>query len=483
MRHGADYIGSLKDGRAVYLDGELVEDVTDHPAFRNQVERVASMYEAARRQGPMLDLDGEKASPMWLIPRTLQDLALRRETHRFWAENSFGLMGRTPDHVASVLSSWAGSSHVFARGGERFGENVVRFYDKARREDAYLAYVIVPPQVDRSKPAHQQPEQFLHVGVVDERAEGIVLRGAQMIGTSAVLADYLLVTCITPLQDGDEDYAFSAVVRCNAPGLKMYPRRPYSEIATSRFDYPLSSQFDEIDAMIVFDDVFVSWEDVFVDRNLELVRAQFNETGSHVLANFQSLVRFGVKLDFAAGLAKRLADTHGIGKIPPVQGQLGGKIAVACAQMHALTASAEAHAIVSEGIVWPNPQFVYAGMSLQRRLVGEVMRELRELAGGSFLSVPSSELSFSGDGAADIERYYRGAQVGSKERVKFLKLMWDFVGTEFAGRQLQYEMFYSAAQHVVDVRVFHSFDWSEGLGLVEKALAEYDLEMPRSADE
>src|SRR5262249_12710476 len=163
------------------------------------------------------------------------------------------------------------------------------------------AYVIVPPQIDRSKPAHQQPEPFLYVGAAAEQDGGIVLRGAQMIGTSSVMANYLLVTYITPLQEGDEDHAISAVVPCNAPGLKMYPRRPYSEIANSRFDYPLSSQFDEVDSMIVFDDVFVPWEQVFIYRDLDLVRAQFNETGSHVLANFQSLVRFGVKLDFAAG--------------------------------------------------------------------------------------------------------------------------------------------------------------------------------------
>lgn len=479
MRQGTDYIESLKDGRSVFLDGTRVDDVTTHPAFRQQVQRVAAMYDAARSSGPTVEGDDEAFSPMWLIPRTVEDLALRRQTHRFWAEMSYGLMGRTPDHVATVLSSWAGSPHVFGRGGEQFADNVVRFYERMKREDAYVAYVIVPPQVDRSKPAHQQPEPFLYVGAAEEREDGIVLRGAQMIGTSAVLADYLLVTYITPLQEGDEDHAISVVVPCNAQGLKMYPRRPYAEIANSRFDYPLSSQFDEIDSMIVFDDVFVPWDQVFVYRDVDLVRAQFNETGSHVLANFQSLVRFGVKLDFSAGLAKRLADTHGIGKIPPVQGNLGGKIAVACAEIQALTAAAEAQAEIRNGIAWPRPQFVYSGMSLQRRLVVDLMRELRELAGGSFLSVPSSEIAFaSPETAADTERYYQGAGIAAKDRIKFLKLMWDFVGTEFAGRQLQYEMFYSAAQHVVDMRVFGSFDWSEGERLVEKALSEYDVSTP-----
>src|SRR5262249_42099252 len=153
-----------------------------------------------------------------------------------------------------------------------------------------------------------------------------------------------------------------------------------------------------------------------------------------------------------------------------------------CAQMSALTAAAEAQAEVRNGIVWPRPQFVYAGMSLQRRLIVDLMRELRELAGGSFLSVPSSVDAFmSADSAVDTERYYQGAGIGAKDRIKFLKLMWDFVGTEFAGRQLQYEMFYSAAQHVVDMRVFGAFDWGEGERLVETALSEYDLGVPAVA--
>ncbi len=474
MRSGAEYVAGLSDGRAVYLDGKLVEDVTTHPAFTGPIGVISDIYDEVKASGEHAYTDpesGDEYSGMWRIPLNAEDLTARRLTHEQWARPSFGLMGRTPDHVASLLSAFAASKQVFGRGGERFERNVVDFYERARREDLYVAYAIVPPQVDRSKPAHQQPEPFLYAGVAEERDDGIVVRGAQMIGTSAAMADWLLLTYIVPLQDGDEDYAISCVMPMNAPGLRVYPRRPYTTIANSEFDYPLSSRFDEFDSLIVFDDVVVPWEHVFVYRDVGLTRDQFTQTGAHLLANFQALCRFGVKLRFASGLAMRLAELHGIDRLPPVQGQLGGGVATIASQLEALVVAAETRPRIMDGLAVPNQQFVYTGMSLQRQLVVDLMRWMRELAGGAFIAVPSSEESFtSPDTAEHTARYYQSAGTSARDRVRLLKLMWDFVGTEFAGRQLQYEMFYSAAQHVADARIFHSYDWDIGRELVERCL-------------
>src|SRR5438034_826353 len=265
VRTGAAYVAALRDGRAVYLDGERVKDVTSHPAFAEPIRRIAATYERARaaEADPALTYaDPARAtrhSNMWLVPRSAEDLGARRRVHRFWAEPSYGLMGRTPDHVACVLTAFAAWRQLFDRGGAPFGDNVVRFYERARDEDLYLAYAIVPPQVDRSQPAHRHPEPFLHPGVLRERDGGIVVRGAQAIATSATLADWLFLSYITPLVPGDEDYAISLVMPMNAEGLRLYPRRPYATAATSVFDYPLSSRFDEIDTTVVFNDVFVPW--------------------------------------------------------------------------------------------------------------------------------------------------------------------------------------------------------------------------------
>jgi len=489
LRHGDEYIASLRDGRSVYLDGESVKDVTVHPAFRAAITRIADLYDRARDPGGARELTfadsrtGERISNMWLTPRSADDLRARRRVHQFWAEGSYGLMGRTPDHVASFFTGFAASRDVFDRGGTRFGDNIVRFFERIRKDDLYLAYVIVPPQVDRSKPAHQQPVPYVYPTVVDERDDGIVLRGAQMIGTSAIMADGIFLTYIVPLQPGDEVHAVSVFVPCSTRGLRIYPRRPYATIATSVFDYPLSSRFDETDSLIVLHDVVIPWEHVFVYRDVPLLTAQFFETGSHLLGNFQALIRFVVKMRFAAGLARSLVELHHITNMPPVQSAIGGEITALVSAMEALVEAAESTPWMRNELARPNPQFVYAGMSLQRRWVVDLMRALRELAGGAFISVPSSEKSFeSPDTAQDVRTYYQSVGAPAETRIKLLKLMWDFVGTEFAGRQLQYEMFYSAAQHIVDRRAFRYYNWEPAQRLVEACLGEYDLSgTPRTA--
>ena len=467
MRSGADYIASLRDGRAVFLDGERIDDVTAHPWFAPQIRRIAAIYDGERERDDLQSADphtGEQYSNMWLAPADAAGIAARRAVHTYWAQCSYGLMGRTPDHVACFLTAMAAARDVFDRNGTQFGDNVVRAYERARRDSLYCAYVIVPPQVERA-------------GAVAERDGGIVVRGAQMIGTSATMADQLFCSYIVPLAPGDEAHAISIVLPMNAPGLKLYPRRPYAATATSVFDYPLSSRLDETDSLVVFDDVFVPWENVFIYRDVKLLQSQFHETGAHLLGNFQAIVRFEVKWRFAAGLAAKLAEMHGIAGLAPVQAQLGGTIAAQCSALQALVDASAHHPVVRGNVHAPGPQYVYTAMDFQRQWCIDLMRALRELAGGSWLAVPSSAASLTSSlTGPDVARYYQSKGTSAHDRIKFLKLMWDFVGTEMAGRQWQYEMFYSAAQHVADARVYQNFDWNGCKAMVDAALGEYDLE-------
>ncbi len=440
MRRGADYLASLRDGRAVFLDGERVHDVTT-PSRPSPSPSSASRSATTRpREAPDVTTcvdpaTGKRIGAMWLIPRSAEDLGRRRAVHRFWAEGSYGLMGRTPDHVASVLTGFAGWRQLFDRGGRQYGDNVVRFYEKARDEDLYLAYAIVPPQIDRTTPAHQHPEPFLHPGVVKETDAGIVIRGAHSIATSVTMADWLYVSYITPLAPGDVDYAISLVVPVNAEGLRLLPRRPYATLATSVYDYPLSARFDEVDTTVVFDDVFVPWEQVFVYRNVELVTAQFHESPAHVTANFQSLVRFGVKLELLAGLALKLVELGRGEGDAATQATLGGDIATFCAAFDALVQAAERRPLVSQGYARPHPQYVYAGMSLQRRLIVDMYRTVRELAGGAFQNLPSSEASFL---SPETPRRTPSATTSPPRPAPATgsscsSSIWDFIGTEYGG--------------------------------------------------
>lgn len=484
-RSGKDYLERLDDGRRVMVEGEVVSDVATHPAFAGAVASVARYYDHANDPANRETMTftsprtGEPVNRSFLVPRSADDLAQRATALRRSAELSVGMLGRGPDHVASFFAGWAGRSDVFARGGDAYAENVVRFHEHLRDEDLYAVYAIVPPQIDRSKPAHQQADPHLYAGVTREVDGGIHVSGAQMLATGAALADYVVVSNIAPQRPGDEDQAINVAIPVGAPGVKVYSRRPYATGATSVFDYPLTTRFDESDALLVLEDVFVPWEHVFVLRNREVCAAQWTETPAHVLGNHQAQVRLATKLDFAVGLAHRIAEATGNLAAPPVRGALGEMAAHAGVVSGLLAAQERNCEIDDEGVAWPGREDCFAVMTLQSELYPKVMHMLRDLCGGGLIQLPSSAVDFAHpEMGADLERYVGGPDETAVERVKLLKLAWDLVGSEFGGRHHQYEMFYVGAPFVVRQRMYGVYDFDRRRDLVDGVLAGYDLDTP-----
>ncbi|MSQ73400.1 MAG: 4-hydroxyphenylacetate 3-hydroxylase [Betaproteobacteria bacterium] len=478
LRTGEAYIRSIKaDGRRVYLDGELVRDVTIHPAFREAVRSVARLYDLAAdpaNRERMTFPSPRTGSPVlrcFQIPRTPDDLAKKRAFYELWAEHTFGLMGRTPDHVAGFFTGYAAKPSVLARGGQRYADNVVRFHEYLRDNHQYISYAIVPPQIDRSKPAHRQSDPTLYAGVVKERDDGIVLCGAQQLGTGSVLSDWVQVSCITPLVPGDENHAFSVALRVNAPGVKLYPRRSFATQANSSFDYPLSGRFDETDSLVVLENAFAPWEQVFIYRNLEICRAQWWETPAHVYGNHQAQARYATKLRFMIGLAQRLNEMTGNAANPAVMVQMGELAALVQTVESMLRAQEVMASVDAEGVLWPSRATLYAVMALQSEMNPRMINTIRELAGGALIMQPSSERDFDNpETAADIERYVHSAGYSARERVALMRMAWDLIGTEFAGRHQQYEKFYGGAPFLVKQNMYRHYDMKRALDLVDAAL-------------
>jgi 4-hydroxyphenylacetate 3-monooxygenase len=479
MRTGAQFLDAIRDdGRRVYFDGELVRDVTAHPAFRGAARSLAHLFDVAAdpaNRELMTYPSPTTGGPVlrcYHIPKTATDLASRRAMSARWAEETFGLMGRTPDHVAGFLAGYAAKSSVFAEAGKQYAQNVLRYYEYARDNHQYLSYAIVPPQIDRSKPAHKQSDSTLYAGVVAERDGGIVLKGAQQLGTGAVFSDAVYISCIHPLVPGDEAYAFAAAVPANAPGLKIYPRRSYATGATSAFDYPLSSRFDEVDALIVLDDVFVPWENVFCYRNLQLCRDQWWRTPSHSYGNHQAQIRYAAKLRFLMGLTKRLCEITGNHANPAVQIMLGEMAAFATIVDCMVQAQETQATIDTEGVVWPAKTALYAVMALQSEINPRLLNIARELAGGSIIMLPSTAKDFDNpEIAADLDRYIASPGFPSRARTAILKLVWDLIGSEFAGRHEQYEKFYGGASFLIKQNMARAYDFAGATRMVDRALA------------
>ncbi len=478
LRTGEEYLRSLKDGRRIYLDGEMVKDVTEHPALREAARSVARLYDiaAAPENRELMTFTSPKTGQPVLrafqIPKTHADMKARRLFSERWAEATFGLMGRSPDHVAAFFCGFASKPSLFAGAGKQYGENVVRLYEEARDKHLYISYAIVPPQIDRSKPAHKQSDPTLHAGVVKERDDGIVISGAQQLATGGVFSDWLHLSCIQPLQPGDENYANGLVVPVNAPGLKFYPRRVFARADMNSFDYPLSTRFDETDSYVIFDNVFVPWENVYCYRNIEVCRDQWRLTPAHLYGNLQAQVRYAVKLRFMIGLAKRMNENTGHDSNPPVQITMG-ELAAFVSIVDSMTQAQEVMATVdNEGVLWPSRTTLYSVMALQSEFNGRMLEIIREIAGSAFITLPSSIADFDNPEAArDIERYMRSASSDAKTRVKLMRLLWDFLGTEFGSRHQQYEKFYGGGTYTVRGNLNRLYDYKRATALVDAALA------------
>jgi len=477
LRTGDEYLRSLRDGRQVFLNGEKVSDVAEHVAFREAARSIARLYDIAadpanrERMTFISPKTGKPVLRAYQIPKTHEDLKARRLFHETWAEATFGLMGRSPDHVAAFFCGYAAVPSVFAAGGQRYADNLVAFYEKMRDEHLYASYAIVPPQIDRSKPAHKQSDPTLYAGVVKERDDGIVISGAQQLATGAVLSDYIHLSCIHPLQPGDENYANCVAIPVNAPGVKLYPRRPFSSKGVNSFDYPLSSRFDESDSFVVFDNVFVPWEHVFIYRNVDISRDQWWKTTAHTLGNHQAQTRYVTKLRFMMGLAQRMNETTGNVGNPAVITMMGEVAALASIYESMLHAHETMATVDQNGVLWPSRTTLYAASSLQSEFNGRMLESIRELAGSAFITLPSSVADFeSPETAPSVERYMGSGNTDARGRVQLMRLLWDFLGSEFGSRHQQYEKFYAGASFIVKQNVYRNYDFKRATALVDAAL-------------
>ncbi len=484
MKTGADHIESLRDGRTVYLHGQVVEDVVEHPAYRNAVRSAAHLYdfqaapENLERMTFASPTNGERVNRCWQLPHSYGELVQRREALTAWAEQTYGFMGRSPDHVASCLAGMVMGLEVFEQHSPKRARALWDYFTYARDHDLFVTYIIVNPQANRAQGASGQADEFLAAAICDEDATGITIKGGKMLGTSTIMANEVLVSSIQPLKPGEEQYAFTAAVPLGAPGVKILSRKSFEAAAVSEFDNPLATRFDENDAVLYFDEVKIPWERVFVYRDTDMCRAQFHDAPTHVLQNYQAQIRLMVKLRFLLGLARKIAEVNGILTFAQVVETLG-QLAAQTTMVEGMIQGMEAAGTQWGEYFVPNRRFLYSALVLTQKLYPQVLETLRELAGGGMIMLPSSAQDFANpDIATYIHKTQQSPAVSSQDRVKLFKLAWDAVGSEFASRHLQYEMFYASASFVTRGHAFRTCDWDTATGLVDRCLESYDLPNP-----
>ncbi len=478
---GQEYLESIRDGRKVYVGRELVEDVTAHPAFRNAARSFAMIYDRKRapenRDVMVAEEDGETFSSYFLLPRTREDLHKRCETHRRIASWTHGLLGRSPDNFPSYVSGLVMDPEMFDGIRQGFGENIKKYYRHMRANDVFASHTVTNPQgwrLPNPKDSEQRAPPTLRV--VDEDDAGVTINGLKMLGTATAFCHETWCGNLQPVAPGQEKESITCVVPLNAPGVSIWSRKPYEKYAVSEFDNPLASRFDENDAAVLFENVHVPWERVFCHDNVEMTRAIYMRTPGHAMANHQANVRFLEKLKLIVGIAGKLADMNGARSVPAVQFTLG-RLAAMEATLEGLVVgqinSGEAH---RNGYHTVNRRYVYAALHWCTNHHSEICDTVRELMGAGVFQMPADASVLQDETLRQtFETYWSVPGQSAGERMKLLNLAWDLLGSDFAGRHMQYEKFYAGPGFVMNSYSYQAGPWAEWEGRVDQLLQSYDM--------
>lgn len=476
VRNGRQFLQRLREApRDVWVEGERVTDVTTHPAFRASTEQLALLYdmqvdsESSDALTFVVPQTNQRAGLAFMPARDAEDLRRRREAYRVWAQSTFGLMGRSPDFLNVTLLAFAEAKDIFARGGAKFGENIQRYYEYVRDNDLFLSHALVTPQNDRSRSSSGQADASLHLKVVRETAEGIVVSGARMLATLGPVSDELIMYNLPTFKPGDEDHAIMFAVPTDTPGLRQICRTPYDRGRQSKFDHPLASRFEESDSLLIFDQVKVPWERVFAYRDVTLCNAIYPDTALRNHTAHQTNTRALVKMQFAVGLSIAVARAIKADQFLHVQQMLGECLGYIELIKSGLSHSETECEITSTGQARALLAPLQALRAFLPSAYPRVIEVLQTIGAGGLMMMPSGADFESPEICQQVARYYQGAGVSSLDRVKLFKLAWDLAGDAFGSRQLQYERYYAGDPVRILAGNYLSHSDQDMTALVERA--------------
>ncbi|MFC4101542.1 4-hydroxyphenylacetate 3-hydroxylase family protein [Paenibacillus xanthanilyticus] len=444
---GSRFVDSLDDGRTVWHEGKQISRVAEHPAFKGTLSTIKLLFDMLddpqRRDlvGYAVPEREHYAHSAFLVPYTHQELAKRSLAFSTWSAETFGMMSRLSDYARSIVTGWYAARGELSALDPHFASKIAAYYEEARDRDLFLTTAIIDPQIDRSSGLDDPriAERFLHV--VKETTEGIVVRGAKMIATGAPYAHDFVISSFLQFQDNHRDHAHVLIVPANSPGLHIVCRESFAD--DRRQNHPLSAKYDEMDAVLFFDDVLVPWERVLLHGDSSKVLALRANKTVNGLAFHQNVVRFVAKLEFVTGLAFAVAEAIGAAGFLHIQEKLG-ELLTQIDVIKALMFAAEAKAVPDpSGVLVPELSYIESARSLGTKYYPRAIEILQQVGAGGFVQTPSGVEDFYGPISGLMHRYFEGAGVSAEKKVGLFKLAWDLIGSPLGARHLLYERFYA----------------------------------------
>jgi aromatic ring hydroxylase len=428
----------LRDGRDVWLGGEPVADVPSHPAFRGCVNTVGDLYDM-QRDAAYADLltfdpgDGQRYPQSYCAPHSAADLLAMRRMIELIARVSGGTLARSPEYVPLILLGLLAIKDDLGQTNPAYVDRLERYTRFCRDNNLALSHSFTDPIVDRSRP--ESADAILRV--VERRTDGMVVRGIRAVATFAPQSHEIL--CIpAPAPNLSREQVIYFALPVNTPGIRMICRDPLG-LEPDRFDHPLSSRFDEIDALVEFNDVLVPHERIFFMG--EVADVYRHHTQFLAWAHYHVLVRLAVKAEVFVGLIKLAGQYAGTSHLSHVNTALARAITYATI-LRGMIHTAESQPVyTASGFAAPNPATMAAGRLYGMDQYEDIVTAVRQVMGYGLLTAPTeADLQSPVLGAA-LRHSFTPPSGDAEERIRLFRLGWDLVGSGFGGRQAMFELF------------------------------------------
>ncbi len=475
IRTGEQYLEGLRDGREVWLRGERVKDVTTHPGLGRGAHSLAGFmdrqFDPAWQQQVTYEENGARYGLSFLIPRSQDEVIRRGAAFYQWATWSNGMFGRTPDYKNASLTAFASSAEFLAEGRAEFADNMRNYHNFIKTNDKVLTHTLVNPTFSHAQATAGKYDDKVALHVVRETDAGIVVKGARLLATLGPHADEIEVFPSSLLTASEENmpFAFAFAIPIATPGLRLLCRDSYDH-GKSHFDAPLASRYEEMDAVVTFDNVLVPWERVFMYRDPLLCNRAFAETNAVVHMMHQVVCGKLAKAEFIVGLLCAMAKATGKDKDMNVKGQIAEAMMMA-ESISALRDSAEARAHADAyGNFVPLRRPLDTSRNLFPKMYPRLV-ELVQLLGSSSLMATPCEADLSNALAGDVEQYFQTEHLASRERIALYRLAHDVAVSGFGNRQVLYERFFFGPQNIMASIYYDLYDKDAVTARVDALLA------------
>ena len=415
MMTGAEYRASLGDGRSIFFEGERVEDLPGHPILGSAVEVVARCYDRFHGVGA----DG--SSPLMSVARSAAELKARLPLLH---------QADLVAHVTyqSIMTLTTAAARI---GNPRYAERVARFVDHVQRHDLRVTECITDAKGDRSLPPGKQKDADAYTRVVERRRDGVVIRGAKLHISGAALGHELMVIPTKAMKPGEDAYAIACAVPVNTPGVKIV-NTSYAPRHQDTRDFPISATNNCPEGFVIFDDVFVPQERIFLDGEV-----QHAAVFAHALGLWERLGGLSFLADEAdqlVGFAQLIAEANGLAREGHVREKISEMIIHATLVRAALEAAISNCSFGPDGTAYPDELFTNAGKYQGAANYNLMVRHLHDIAGGSVLTAPAIADLENNEVGPLVRKYMAGADgVDGGYRMRLFHAIRDLTADAYGG--------------------------------------------------